>query len=167
MKVVKWAAIILAILFVGSQFVRPAKTNPPIDEGKTLQATTQVPPAVARILDRACYDCHSSRTTWPWYTNIAPVSWFLVDHVNGGRKAMSFSEWATYPAQKIGRRLKGICKEVKSGDMPLSSYLILHPEAKLSEADKQVLCDWTSQEMARLNIPASDTGRGGPPGGGR
>jgi hypothetical protein len=166
MKVVKWVIITLGILFVLIQVVRPAKTNPPIDQSKTLQATAQVPPAVAAILDRACYDCHSSRTTWPWYSNVAPISWFLVDHVNEGRQEMSFSEWATYPTQKQGRRLNGICKEVKSGDMPLSSYLILHPEAKLSDADRQTLCDWTSQEMKRLNIsPADLAPRGGKPGG--
>lgn len=150
-KILKWVAITLAIIFAGLQFIRPARTNPPVDESRTLSAHTRMTPEVARILDRSCNDCHSNQTRWPWYSNIAPVSWFVVDHVNVGRKEMNLSDWAQYSADDRQGFLKKICREVTSGQMPLSSYLRLHHEAKLSGEDARRLCDWASAESQRLS----------------
>jgi hypothetical protein len=141
----KWPKIVLLILvvaFVGMQAVRPARTNPPIDEGKVLAA----PPQVKAILDRSCADCHSSRTVWPWYSNVAPVSWLLVDHVNEGRHELSFSEFGGYTDRKKSHKLQEICEQVEKGEMPLKQYVVLHPDARLSEADKQTLCSWSEGE---------------------
>jgi hypothetical protein len=104
---------------------------------------------VAAILERSCNDCHSSETSWPWYSNVSPVSWFLKQHVDEGRRELSFSEWATYPKRKRERKLHEICEQVESGQMPLASYLPLHPSARLSDEDKRVLCDWARQEEER------------------
>jgi Haem-binding domain len=149
-KVLKWTGIILAILFVAIQFIRPSRVNPPVDESKTLQATTQVPQDVGAILERSCNDCHSSRTEWPWYSEVSPLSWYLVRHVNEGRRELSFSNWGTYQPRRMVRKLQQICDEVEHGDMPLKSYLPLHPTARLSGADKQVLCNWANQERTRV-----------------
>ena len=147
----KWAAIVLAVVFAAIQFIRPARTNPPIDESRTVEARTRITPEVAGILDRSCNDCHSSRTRWPWYTNVAPVSWYVVDHINAGRRDLNFSDWAQYSADDQQGFLKKMCREVKSGQMPLSSYLRLHSEAKLSDEDVRTLCDWASAETERLS----------------
>jgi hypothetical protein len=149
-KILKWTAIALAVIFIGLQFIRPARTNPPIDESRTIQARTQLTPEAAAILDRSCNDCHSNQTRWPWYTNVAPVSWFVINHVNAGREEMNLSDWAQYSTDEQDHLLKKICREVKSGGMPLSSYLRLHHDAKLSEEDVKVLCDWTNAESERL-----------------
>jgi hypothetical protein len=104
-------------------------------------------PQVKDILDRSCRDCHSNKTEWPWYTNVAPVSWFVIDHVNEGRHRLNLSEWARL--DQPGKKLQKICDEVQDGGMPLSSYLPMHPKAKLSEQDKKTLCDWTAAERER------------------
>jgi hypothetical protein len=150
-KILKWMAIGLAIIFAALQFVRPARTNPPVDEARTILAHTRITPEVARILDRSCNDCHSNQTRWPWYSNVAPVSWFVVNHVNVGRREMNLSDWAQYSADDQQGFLKKICREVKSGQMPLSSYLRLHGEAQLSDEDVRTLCDWASAESQRLS----------------
>jgi hypothetical protein len=72
-------------------------------------------PQTAAVLDRACNDCHSNQTRWPWYTNVAPVSWFVINHVNEGRRKMNFSDWAQYSQDEQARLFKKICREVKSG----------------------------------------------------
>jgi hypothetical protein len=104
---------------------------------------------VEAVLRRSCNDCHSSETVWPWYSNVSPVSWFLKSHIDEGRRQLSFSEWATYPKRKRERKLHEMCEQVESGEMPLKSYLPLHPSARLSDDDKRVICEWTSQEEER------------------
>src|SRR5215217_4754380 len=142
-NILKWSAIIAAVLFVGAQFVRPARTNPEIDEARRVQAHLDMSSEVESILRRACYDCHSNETVWPWYSNVAPASWFLTDHVNHGRKHLNFSD-STQPQRHADNsnraaQLDEIYREVGTRNMPLGSYLILHPEAKLSDRDIQVI----------------------------
>ena len=156
-KVLKLSALVTALLFLGAQAYRPDRTNPPVDESKTMRANTRMTPEVERILDRSCRDCHSSETAWPWYSNVAPASWFLKRHVEEGRRELSFSEWATYSKRKRERKLHEICRQVESGEMPLKSYLPLHPEAVLSDEDKRLLCGWARQEEERQQ----DDARGG------
>lgn len=150
-KLLKWTAIALAVVFAGMQFIRPARTNPPVDESRTISAHTRITPEVASILHRSCNDCHSNQTRWPWYSNVAPVSWFVVSHVNDGRREMNFSDWAQYSQDDQPAMLKKICREVKSGAMPLNSYLRLHHDARLSNEDVKTLCDWASAESQRLS----------------
>ena len=150
LRLLKWVAIVLIVLFVGIQFVRPALTNPPVDESQTIVARAQVPSDVAAIFDRSCRDCHTNKTIWPWYTQIAPVSWWLKNHVNEGRSSLNLSEWGKLPPDRQDRKLRQICDEVQDGQMPLASYLPMHPAARLSEQDKQTLCDWTDKERERV-----------------
>jgi hypothetical protein len=138
--------LILIIVFVLIQFIRPARTNPPIDEAKQLRA----PADVQAIFAHSCNDCHSSRTVWPWYAQIAPVSWWLASDVNGARKEFSFSEWEPYTQRKKLRRLDDICEQVNKKEMPPATYLIIHTKAKLSDAERTRICAWTEQERARL-----------------
>ena len=149
-KTLKWFAIVLVVILIGIQFVRPAVTTPPVDESQTINAQMQMTPAVASILERSCRDCHSNKTVWPWYTKLAPVSWWLADHVNEGRQNLNVSEWGKLPKDRQDRKLRQMCDEIQDGAMPLSSYLPMHPAAKLSEQDKKALCDWTEKERDRL-----------------
>ena len=148
-KIVKWLLISLVCLFILIQLKRPARTNPAVDESQTIEAHAQMTPQVKDILDRSCRDCHSNKTEWPWYTNVAPLSWWITDHVNEGRHRLNLSEWARL--DQPGKKLRQICDEVEDGAMPLSSYLPMHPKAKLSEQDKKTLCDWTAAERQRLS----------------
>jgi hypothetical protein len=150
LKILKWAAIVVACLFVLAQFKRPARTNPPVDPAQTIEAHTQMLAEVSSILARSCNDCHSNQTTWPWYTNVAPVSWLIVDHVDEGRQKLNFSDWGSGEPRRQRKKLEDICEEVKDGAMPLSSYTPLHQYAKLTAHDVKVLCDWTEGERTRL-----------------
>src|SRR5256714_8437452 len=138
-KRLKWTGMIVVVLFLVAQFVRPDKTNPAVDPERTMQAHVQVAPEVAAIFDRACRDCHSNQTTWPWYSNVAPVSWFVIGHVNDGRRFLNFDDWRPWqrpePHQATSNLLNAICEWVQRGAMPLDSYIWLHPHAKLSAAD--------------------------------
>ena len=153
-KIVKWVVIVLVGLCILIQLKRPARTNPAVDESQTVEAHTQMPPQVKDILDRSCRDCHSHKTEWPWYTNVAPVSWWITDHVNEGRKNVNLSEWGKLDKDRQDKKLRQICDEVEDGAMPLSVYLPMHPKAKLSEQDKKTLCDWTAAEREQLSRTA-------------
>ncbi|HMG74331.1 MAG TPA: heme-binding domain-containing protein, partial [Pyrinomonadaceae bacterium] len=122
-KIVKWLLISLICLFILIQLKRPARTNPAVDESQTIEARAQMPPQAKDILDRSCRDCHSNKTEWPWYTNVAPVSWWITDHVNEGRQNLNLSEWGKLDKDRQDRKLRQICDEVEGGGMPLSSYL--------------------------------------------
>ncbi len=152
-RISKWLVITLVVLFLAIQFVRPARTNPAVDESQTIFSRTQMTSPVAAILDRSCRDCHSNKTVWPWYTNVAPVSWFIVNHVNEARPLLNFSEWGKLDRDRQSKKLQQICDEVSDGGMPLSTYTPLHPGSKLTPADVKVLCDWTDTERARLAGP--------------
>jgi hypothetical protein len=143
----KGAAWGLAALLVLAQFLRPARSNPPVIPGHTLQDVVAVPPTVQTILTRACDDCHSDLTRWPWYSQVAPISWFLADHVHEGRRHLNVSEWVPgigNPATYTGERFRSACREVRSRDMPLWSYLLIHRNAYLSPDDIQTICSWAA-----------------------
>ena len=150
-KLLKWTAIVLVVLFLGIQLMRPARSNPPVDESQTIEARTQMTPQVKAIFERSCNDCHSNKTVWPWYTNVAPISWWIVGHINEARQLMNLSEWGKLDRDRQDRKLRQICDEVTDGGMPLPSYLPMHPKAKLSEQDKKTLCDWTAAEREQLS----------------
>ena len=153
MRIFRWVVIVGVVCVVVSQFFGPAKTNPATDESQAIESRLQLTPPVTAIFDRSCNDCHSNKTRWPWYSNVAPVSWFVIDHVNEGRENLNFSEWGRYTTRDNDGLLKQICREVKAGAMPLSSYTPLHPGSKLSPEDVKTLCDWTTAERARLATP--------------
>jgi len=146
----KKATLVVAGFLVVGQVIRPTRTNPPIDPLKTLAASAHVPADVVASLDRGCHDCHSSGTVWPWYTNVAPISWWIVHHVNDGRRHVSFSNWADLDLRGKAKKLGDICEQVERKEMPMTSYLLIHRDAELSDAERQAICDWTKTEQAKL-----------------
>jgi hypothetical protein len=150
LNVLKAAAVFFALLLAGAQFVRPARVNPPAVAGQSLEEHARVPPEVAGVLERSCMDCHSNRTDWPWYSNVAPASWFVIDHVNHGRRHLNFSRWGEYDRRDRLELLDGICVTTKGGSMPLDSYTLVHRGARLTHRDWQTLCWWSGEEQDRL-----------------
>jgi Haem-binding domain len=140
---VKRVTLASVVFLVVIQIFRPAISNPPVDPKREIHASLAVEPAVATVLTRACNDCHSNRTVWPWYSHVAPVSWLVVSDVNRGRKALNFSEWTGYPAEDQQKQLSEICKEVSEGEMPNLAYTLMHRHAKLSTDDVAAICRWT------------------------
>lgn len=149
-KFLKGVVIVLAVAFLAIQVVRPDRTNPPVDSSRTMHSQLQPPPEVASILERSCADCHSNQTRWPWYSNVAPASWLLVDHVNHARSHMNLSEWTKYERKDADELLEEVCEETTKGAMPLPSYLLIHRSSKLSPQDVRTLCEWSEATRQRL-----------------
>jgi hypothetical protein len=126
----------LLIVVIAIQLVPIRRTNPVSDPAAELQAP------VSAIFRRACYDCHSNRTVWPWYSRIAPVSWMLAYHAGEGRKHVNLSVWTQYPAAKQRQLAGEIVDEVDGGGMPLPMYVWIHRAAKLSPADREQIHAW-------------------------
>jgi len=122
-----------------NQLIRPERSNPPTDASRTIQAHVGTARGLVAVLDRACSDCHSNNTQWPWYTRIAPLSWLMASGVNEGRKAVNFSEWASYPPDVQHALLSVSCQDATSGKMP-GPYTLVRPETKLSPQDIETIC---------------------------
>ena len=131
-------------LLVAAQVVRVDRTNPPVEQD------VAAPPEVDVVLRRACYDCHSNETVWPWYAQVAPISWLLARDVAEGRRELNFSTWSAYDAKKKTKKLKELAEEVAEGEMPPWSYVAVHRDAALSPADVERLRAWTAEERAKL-----------------
>ncbi len=150
MRIVKIVLICLAVVFLGIQFVRIDKSNPPIETEKTMEAAINVPPDIQQIMARSCNDCHSNKTVYPWYSNVAPVSWWMRNHINDAKRELNVSEYATYTPKKQERKLKEVCEQVRSGEMPLPSYLIIHRSSVLSQSEIDAICAWTDAERKKI-----------------
>jgi len=139
MGLVKKIAIGIVASAVLIQFIRIDTTNPPVTPQKDFIAINQPDEEVQNLLNSACYDCHSNTTSYPWYAQIAPVSWWLKDHVNEGREELNFSNWGDYSAKKADHKLEECIELVKEREMPLESYTWTHTEAKLSDEQRTLL----------------------------
>ncbi len=128
-----------------AQLIRPSTGSPPVDPAHSLWTDPGVDPRAASILRRACANCHSYETAWPWYSRISPVSWLIVRDVRRGREKLNFSEWSRMSANQ----LQDICDELDKDAMPPKDYRLMHPEARLSRADLAILIDWTQNRVAQ------------------
>lgn len=133
-KILRFAILAIVVLLVLIQLVPygRAHTNPPV-----VQEPAWDSPTTRALAKRACFDCHSNETAWPWYTNVAPVSWMIQRHVDEGRQKLNFSDWGN----SRERELDEIAEVILEGEMPLPNYLPMHPEARLTPAEKQALID--------------------------
>lgn len=125
-----------AALFLVAQFIPVDRTNPPVETDVT------APAAVREILVKACFDCHSHETRWPWYSRIAPVSWLTARHVHEGRGDLNFSRWPAFDFTSQDLILREITQQIQRGAMPPRSYLLGHPEARLTADERRVLLEW-------------------------
>ncbi len=134
--------ISLVVLLLLFQFLPVHRSNPAV------QADLQAEPEVKAVFKRACYDCHSHETAWPWYSRIAPASWMIAHHVKEGREYLNFSIWETLDPESRRHAGAEIRKEVEKGKMPLKPYTLLHPQAKLSESDMRLIYAWVESLAA-------------------
>ncbi|MBO6531743.1 MAG: heme-binding domain-containing protein [Muricauda sp.] len=142
MKIAKKIALALLVVLVGMQFYRPEKNVAAGDYVAAFETETNPSPEVKAILNTACYDCHSDNTEYPWYNNIAPVSYWLADHIEDGKKHLNFSDWQNYDAKKKDHKLEELIEEVKEGEMPLKEYTWTHGDAKLTQEQISALVAW-------------------------
>ena len=141
---------ILLVIFILIQFIRPPKNAGEEVAENQINAIHAVPDSVQELLKVSCYDCHSNTTYYPWYSKIQPLAWFLDDHIVEGKKELNFSDFSTYPPYRRYKKFKEIIKEVKDGDMPMTSYTIIHREAALSADQKLLLENWAGDAMKKM-----------------
>ena len=153
MKLGKKIAWILLILFIGMQFYRPEK-NRPADENHLTPFLTETNPSeeVLGIMKASCFDCHTDQTRYPWYNNVAPVSWWLDGHIDEGREHLNFSEWNSYSAKKKDHKLEEVIETVESAEMPLNSYTWTHEEARLTGAQREAIMAWARQTRTLFEL---------------
>lgn len=137
------------VLLVLIQFIRIDKTNPEVVMENDFIVQTNPPEHIQAILKTSCYDCHSNESTYPWYTNVAPISWWVKQHINEAREELNFSEWGTFTEKRKKHKLEEVYEEVEESEMPLKSYLIAHSEAKLTTEQKNELVAWFKAEKAK------------------
>lgn len=139
---IKNIAIFLILLLLFIQSFRIDKTTQPTDPSKDFISLTSANAEVANLLRIACYDCHSNQPSYPWYTNVAPVSWWVKHHINEGSHHLNFSEWGTYSEKRKNHKLEECIEMVEEGEMPLSSYTIMHKEATLTDEQRLRLVEF-------------------------
>jgi len=141
-QVLRFTGFGLLLVLAALQLHRSPR-NTGLPEGpESIVAREQVPAGVRQILARSCYDCHSNHTKYPWYAAVQPVAWWLNDHVTEGKSELNFSAFAGYDAKRAVRKLHAVADEVHERHMPLKSYLLAHPEAKLTDADVALVTAW-------------------------
>lgn len=135
----KKVLVVLLVAFIIIQFFPIDRENPPINKGMDFLTIKNTPESTAALIRNGCYDCHSNETKYPWYTNIQPVAWFLKSHIDEGRKKLNFSTFATYEPKRQAHKLYETVEMLQSGEMPLDSYVLGHPEAQFTTEQRNEL----------------------------
>lgn len=147
LKKIGWALLISLLVI---QFIRPATNQTTEPQPNAIHTKFEVPQDVSVILKKACYDCHSNNTQYPWYANIQPVYWWLNDHIEEGKGHLNFDEYTNKRLRYQYHKMEELIEEVKEGEMPLNSYTWTHTDARLTPAEKATLTGWAQQVMDTL-----------------
>jgi len=142
----KIAYVVIGILIV-IQFIRIDKINPPVDLSHDFIALTSPPKEVEDMFKNSCYDCHSNESKYPWYSNVAPVSWAVKHHIDEGREHFNLSEWGKILPEDQKHILEECIEEVEEGEMPMKGYVLAHAEADFSKEEKETLMNWIREEL--------------------
>lgn len=140
----------LLIALVLIQFIRPERNISEVPSANDIRVHHAVPAEVESILKRACFDCHSNNTNYPWYTNIQPVGWWLQNHINEGKEELNFSEFAAYSPKKADHKLEEVVELVEEKEMPLESYTWVHKDAVLNAQEIETLVNWAKGLRATI-----------------
>ncbi len=135
--------ITVVIILVAIQFFRPERNTAEGVSQNDITLAYQTSDEVKTILKKACYDCHSNNTMYPWYANIQPVAWWLNDHIKEGKDELNFSEFATYEPGRQYHKLEEVKEMIDEDEMPLASYTFIHTDAKLTDVEKSALLAWS------------------------
>jgi hypothetical protein len=146
---IKKILIVLALVLVVIQFIRPAQ-NLSANTTNDISTLYPMPSDVKLIVDKACADCHSNKTAYPWYATLQPVAFWLADHVNEGKSEFNVNEFASYRIAKQNHKLEEVIEQIKEGEMPLYSYTLIHRDAQLTDAEKTTLINWCQNIMDTL-----------------
>ena len=146
----KHSLALIIILLIVIQFVQPSKNNGSAQSTTDITKAVQVPDTVMSLLKTACYDCHSDSTRYPWYNHITPVNWWLRNHINEGKRHLNYTEFNTGTFKRRMRRLDETAEQVEKHEMPISSYLWIHQDARLSDAQRKLIIDWAKSAQQKI-----------------
>jgi len=152
MKIIKKMVKVLLLVLFAMQFYRPEKNTKQGNHTVIFITETNPPEEVNFILKNTCYDCHSNNTRYPWYNNIAPVSYWLADHIKQGKEELNFSAWEGYSSKKKSHKLEEVVEVIEEGDMPLKEYTWTHAEAKLTYEQKHAIIKWAKQSRVLYQL---------------
>ena len=141
----------IGIIFIAIQFIQPAHNENSRASATDISKIVSIPDSVQSILNNACYDCHSNNTSYPWYSNIQPMGWLMANHISEGKEALNFSVFGSYSPRKQLSKLNGIANSIKDDIMPLSSYKLMHKNARLSANEKTLFINWALQSQDSLS----------------
>tara|TARA_R110002167_G_scaffold103984_1_gene268416 strand:- start:33 stop:485 length:453 start_codon:yes stop_codon:yes gene_type:complete len=145
MKILKIIALVLLVAIVGIQFVPTTRNQSDTVPETDFMLVNNVPKTIQKKLEVSCYDCHSNNTEYPWYNKVQPVTWFLEGHIKEGKAELNFNEWDSLSARRKKSKLQSIIKQVESGEMPLSSYTLIHSDAKFSKEEANEIINFITQ----------------------
>lgn len=144
---------ILAIVLILIQFYRPDLNNSSYESAvNEFIQQNNVSSEVESILKTSCFDCHSNHTSYPFYAQVAPISFWINHHVEEGKEHLNFSDWNNYSIKKKLHKLDEIIEEIEEHEMPLRSYTLLHTDAKLNEEASKLLVNWSKKLQNTYNI---------------
>ncbi len=138
----KKIGIALVIIFIIIQFYRPEKNSSSENYISDFLIVTNANDTIKSIIKTSCYDCHSNNTQYPWYAEVAPLSWWIAHHVDEAKEELNFSEWSTFSKKRKNHKLKEMIEQLEEKEMPLNTYMPMHTEAKLSEEQISLLITW-------------------------
>ena len=147
---IKKLLIGLLVILVISQFIRPSLNKGQAHGPDNITSVVKVPDSIHSILQTACYDCHSNNTSYPWYSRVTPVNWWLNNHIDEGKKHLNFSIYAKYNFKQKEHKLEEIGETVAHHEMPIESYLLIHHEARLTREQRRAIIDWA--QLARQEV---------------
>lgn len=151
MKGIKKILVGLLIILIMIQFVQPVRNKSGQAMPNDISKMVTIPADVQGILKKACYDCHSNNTDYPWYTYIQPIYWFMNYHIRSGKEELNFNEFGAYTSRRQQNKLRAIASSLKEDVMPLSSYTLIHSNAILSKAEKSLIINWVQNSKDSLN----------------
>tara|TARA_R110001592_G_scaffold40359_1_gene132584 strand:- start:2049 stop:2528 length:480 start_codon:yes stop_codon:yes gene_type:complete len=149
-KILRYILLFVLFAFVVIQFIkRPEKISEPVTDSDII-GLLNVDKEIAAMLKASCYDCHSNQPRYPWYANVAPLNWWIGDHIEHGRDELNFSLWGTFTARRRDHKLEEMVEMVEEREMPLPNYLPMHKDAKLSDEQIEKLRKWANAERANI-----------------
>ena len=151
MRSAKKILLTLLIVFVAMQFIQPAHNKSKQVLITDFTKVYSVPDSIQLILKKACYDCHSNNSSYPWYSNVQPVAWMMARHISNGKEKLNFSDFGSYANRRQISKLKGIANQIKDGEMPIASYKLMHPAARLLQLEKIMITNWMNATADSLS----------------
>ncbi|WP_299536243.1 heme-binding domain-containing protein [Ulvibacterium sp.] len=152
MKTLKKISLVLLVIFVAMQFYRPEKNLAQGHHTGIFLSETNPGSELEIVLQESCYDCHSNHTEYPWYNNVAPVSFWLAYHVEDGKKHLNFSEWDSYSVKKKDHKLDEVIEMIENAEMPLKEYTWTHENARLTKEQCEALIAWAKKTRSLYQL---------------